>query len=366
MARLAKFPLQIEIRTLFKDIQVFKGNNEQHVVYELLVTNASIYPVRIVGIRITGKKFKSVITGKNLTNSFSKLSTANTRLPEDPLLQSNQTGVIYLLLDFPDNVPDVLYHKVIIQSPVITRQSIIINPIMLNEIHPIVINPPLRGKKWLADNAVSNASAHRRFILAFNGKLKIPQRTAIDFTQYGPKGLYDGDPLIKENWYAYGHTIYSATDGTVIRTLNNIVDNIPGQLPVDLPTPEILGGNYVLIEMDDSHYAFYAHMIPGSVNVKVGDKVRTGQILGLLGNSGNSTAPHLHFHITNKPLPIGNASVPSVVNAQGIPWHFNKFIRNEYIIIEGPTGGISNNVKVKNQVLVKDQMPMYDELVTFR
>ena len=64
MARLAKFPLQIEIRTLFKDIQVFKGNNEHHVVYELLVTNASIYAVRIVGIRITGKNLTLLLLVK--------------------------------------------------------------------------------------------------------------------------------------------------------------------------------------------------------------------------------------------------------------------------------------------------------------
>ena len=64
-------------------------------------------------------------------------------------------------------------------------------------------------------------------------------------------------------------------------------------------TLETVGGNNVIMEIGDGLYAFYAHLQPGSLRVKVGDKVRRGQVLGLLGNSGNSSEPHLHFHICN-------------------------------------------------------------------
>jgi murein DD-endopeptidase MepM/ murein hydrolase activator NlpD len=59
--------------------------------------------------------------------------------------------------------------------------------------------------------------------------------------------------------------------------------------------PTIFGGNHVLIRMRRGVYALYAHMVTGSVRVKKGDRVKTGQQIGLLGNSGNTSAPHLHF-----------------------------------------------------------------------
>src|SRR4051794_39339030 len=59
------------------------------------------------------------------------------------------------------------------------------------------------------------------------------------------------------------------------------------------------GGNHVILSLRNGHYAFYAHLQPGSIRVKPGDRVRRGQVLGLLGNSGNSNATHLHFHIMN-------------------------------------------------------------------
>jgi murein DD-endopeptidase MepM/ murein hydrolase activator NlpD len=67
-----------------------------------------------------------------------------------------------------------------------------------------------------------------------------------------------------------------------------------------------------------SRYAFYAHIIPGTITVKVGDQVKKGQVLGRLGNSGNSDAPHLHFHLGDANAPLGS---------EGIPWVFERFER---------------------------------------
>ena len=73
---------------------------------------------------------------------------------------------------------------------------------------------------------------------------------------------------------------------------------------------ETVGGNHVIISLPNGHYAFYAHLQPGSIRVKPGEHVRRGQVLGLLGNSGNSDAPHLHFHISNGNSPMGSEGVP--------------------------------------------------------
>ena len=78
-------------------------------------------------------------------------------------------------------------------------------------------------------------------------------------------------------------------------------------VPITLDT---LGGNLVVLDIGSRRYATYAHLIPRSVRVSVGAKVRRGQVLGRLGNSGNSDAPHLHFHITDGQSSFGSEGVP--------------------------------------------------------
>jgi murein DD-endopeptidase MepM/ murein hydrolase activator NlpD len=82
-------------------------------------------------------------------------------------------------------------------------------------------------------------------------------------------------------------------------------------------TVDTIAGNYVLLDIGRGRFAVYAHLQPQSLKVKVGDKIKRGQVLGLVGNSGNSGMPHLHFHITNAASPFA---------AEGVPYVFNSFL----------------------------------------
>ena len=110
-------------------------------------------------------------------------------------------------------------------------------------------------------------------------------------------------------------------DGVVTSMRNDIPQNTPGAKELAVPiTLDTIGGNHVIMEIGEGLYAFYAHMQPGSVRVKVGDHVRRGQVLGLLGNSGNSSEPHLHFHICNENSELGCEGLPTgwmVMNCKG-------------------------------------------------
>ena len=64
------------------------------------------------------------------------------------------------------------------------------------------------------------------------------------------------------------------------------------------------GGNHVVQDLGNGNFAFYAHLKTGTVNVKPGDRLSTGQVLGSVGNTGNSSAPHLHFHVMSTPDPL--------------------------------------------------------------
>ena len=84
--------------------------------------------------------------------------------------------------------------------------------------------------------------------------------------------------------------------------------------PKTVLKPEDYGGNYVLLRIKPDVYAFYAHLQPDSIGVRVGDRVNTGAVIGKLGNTGNSTNPHLHFGLLDRPdFPTGN-SVPFIID----------------------------------------------------
>ena len=85
--------------------------------------------------------------------------------------------------------------------------------------------------------------------------------------------------------------------------LDGLPEQIPSQTPTGLPL-EQYGGNHIVQDIGDGNYAFYAHLKTGSLKVKVGDQLTTGQVIAALGNTGNSDAPHLHFHVMSTPDPL--------------------------------------------------------------
>ena len=119
-----------------------------------------------------------------------------------------------------------------------------------------------------------------------------------------------------ENYTAYGAAVIAVDDATVVDALDELDDQVPGQLPdPSTITVRNVDGNHVVLDLGKGLYAFYAHLQRGSVRVKVGDKVKRGQLLGKLGNSGNTSAPHLHFHVMKGQSVLGSDGAPYVIDA---------------------------------------------------
>jgi len=189
--------------------------------------------------------------------------------------------------------------------------------VTLSTMSPMVIGPPLRGSNWMAANGPSNTSIHRRALMPIEGRLHIAQRFAIDWVKVDDGGkTFSGDPKDNKTYFAYGSEALAVADAIVSATKDGIPENIPGPDSRAVPiTLETVGGNHVILDLGGGHFAFYAHLQPGSLKVKVGDKVRRGQVLGLVGNSGNSTEPHLHFHVSDSNSPLGSEGVPYVLDS---------------------------------------------------
>jgi hypothetical protein len=184
---------------------------------------------------------------------------------------------------------------------------------------PAVISSPLRGSNWVAMNGCCDPGfAHRDAILPVNMKLNNSQRFAIDWLRTNDQGnFYTGDQTKNESYVAYGTPVYAVADGTVTSTLDNIEANVPGKLPSrETITLDNIDGNHVIMDIGGGVYAMYAHFIKGSLSVKPGDKVKKGQQIAKLGNTGNSSAPHLHFQLM---------SGPSIFEADGLPYVLDNF-----------------------------------------
>ncbi|MBX9788182.1 MAG: DUF3887 domain-containing protein [Pirellulales bacterium] len=100
-----------------------------------------------------------------------------------------------------------------------------------------------------------------------------------------------------EDYFVYGKEILAAASGTVVTAIDGVPDNEPGSM-----NPLCAVGNCLIIDHGSNEYAVYAHLKPRSLKVHSGDKVRQGQVLALCGNSGNSSEPHLHFHVQDSAI----------------------------------------------------------------
>jgi hypothetical protein len=177
-----------------------------------------------------------------------------------------------------------------------------------------VIGPPLRGGDWLAGNGPDPISGHRRALIPIDGTPNVAQRFAIDWLIVDDSGrTHVGDREKNESYHAEGKEAIAVADGVVAVTKDGIPENVPGITSRAVPiTLETVGGNHVILDIGRGRYAFYAHLRPGSLRVKPGDRVKRGQVVGLVGNSGNSTEPHLHFHLMDGTSPLGSEGIPYV------------------------------------------------------
>ena len=226
----------------------------------------------------------------------------------------------------------------------------------------ITLGPPLAGSGWLALHALSNESSHRRTLLAIEGRARVAQRFAVDWTRIAQDGqVFHGDPANNANWVPYGAAVLAVANGRVADVQDGIPENDPTSpnkaIPITLKT---VGGNYVILDLGSGRYAFYAHLQPGSLCVGRGDRVRRGQMLAKLGNSGQSDAPHLHLHITNAPSPLAAEGLPMVLERFAIQGH----ISSVKVLTDGtgwqPTGQTQlafNEMPVENVVVAFPAAP---------
>jgi Peptidase family M23 len=288
-----------------------------HINYDLLLTNSFVGDVTLKGLEIR--------SGRRV---IQRLDAEQFAARTQPILQEGETSVLgpsssaAVLVDIPlppgRSIPRKLNHRISYELPQDFPPNAVIDSTTVHgprarvpRRRPLTIAPPLRGSGWWAGGGCCDANQrHRALLLANNGRLVATEMFDIDWLRVVDNRLFTGDGTQLSDYPGYGQPIHAAAGGRVVK----MIDGKP-EAPLSGPNPDLntaddFGGNQVVVKIAPRRYAFYAHFQPGSVRVERGERVRTGQVLGLLGNSGNSAAPHLHFGIHNGPAPATSASLP--------------------------------------------------------
>jgi murein DD-endopeptidase MepM/ murein hydrolase activator NlpD len=144
------------------------------------------------------------------------------------------------------------------------------------------------------------------------------QKNAFDIVIKDAKGnSFKTDGLANDDYYAFGKQLFAPCDGEIVLVVDGVKDNLPGEFnPVYIP------GNTVIMKTANNEYLFFAHFKQHSIKVTEGQKVHQDDVLGLCGNSGNSSEPHVHFHIQN----VENMNI-----ATGVKCYFDTLIVNGQI-----------------------------------
>jgi murein DD-endopeptidase MepM/ murein hydrolase activator NlpD len=168
-------------------------------------------------------------------------------------------------------------------------------------------------KKSAAPSAYLEYVTHTPLRLPFNGKWTVAwggrtveqnrhavvrnQRFAYDFVIVRNGAEYKESGKANTDYACYGEPVLAPGAGTVAIAVDDVADNTPGVMNRDS-----LAGNHVVIDHGQKEFSFLAHLQKGSVRVKVGDKIEAGATIGTCGNSGNTSMPHLHYHLQNSPV----------------------------------------------------------------
>ena len=311
-------------------VPVTGTDGKVYLAYELYLTNIVSTPVTVDSVQAldadSGASLQTY-SGADLV-SHSRLPGTAPGAPKATslVLAGGQMGIVWLdpSVTARSEVPTSLAHQVKLTFP--TPPSPLI-PAELTETVAITavsgtpaptIASPLDGPNWLdGDGCCDEVTAHRGASNPINGQFFFAERFAIDWVQLTPElTLTTGDPTELSSYAYYGAPIHAVADGEIVAVSDELQDQVPGANPPEGSlTLAQYGGNHVVQRFEQNgrtYYAFYAHLKPGTAKaaVTVGQKVSTGDVLGELGNSGNTDSPHLHFHVMDGPDPLASDGLP--------------------------------------------------------
>jgi hypothetical protein len=318
-----------------------------HLAYAAQLTNVSHDPATLNAIVPTDPRHGLTPSGTNEVVDMDGREITGMVLPFMPQavngvvpakssygrqLQSGGSGTTFFDVRYRTlaEVPNWLSHRLTVQYPGGDKALVEdVNPIRVGCRTAVVVSPPLVGSGWWDGNGCCRTvGPHRGATLPVNGTFRPPEQFATDFVQLTAQdGCCTGPVKDLQSWPFFGAPILAAADGVVVDRVDGMAEQVPGE--VKGITAQNATGNSIIEEIGGGRYVLYAHLKTGSIpaRIVVGTRLRRGQQIGAIGNTGSSTAPHLHFQVMDR---------PSALNAVGLPFVFDRQV------LEGQVAGTAN------------------------
>jgi hypothetical protein len=300
------------------------SDGRAHLVYELAMTNFSSGDVAIRKLEILGNG--AVLQTLDAAAVAQRLQPAGLRESTATLPKSTH-ALLFLNVSLAEGaqIPHELSHRIDIQASAAPpgHQNISESGATVTvDRQPVVeIAPPLRGERYISADSCCDAVRHTRAAMPIDGRAWISQRYAVDWEQLTANGaIYSGPREKLESYPIFGQPALAVADAVVASITDGAPEQTPGQYPTNI-SPAAADGNSVILDLGQHRYALYAHLQPGSIKVRPGDHVKLGQVLGLVGDSGNSVVPHLHFQVSNRPSSMASNGLPYEIREFQITGH---------------------------------------------
>lgn len=297
---------------------------QRQLVYELRVTNyagVDMVPTRL-DVLDADAMVKPLASWAGTALSTRMAIAGTDRSPDAHGLASGMQAVIYVEVVLPAgaSVPRRLTHRLAYGTAAGhageaggVSDDVSGGAVAVDRHAPVDLAPPLRGGPWVAIYDASVPRGHRRVTFAVDGRARIPARFAIDWFGLDARGQHARADVQKvRNWIGYGADVLAVADGTVVAARNDYPESRTLKNPRH-PLGEG-SGNFVSLALGEGRYAHYEHLRPGSVRVHPGERVRRGQVIAALGFSGDSTGPHLHFHVSDGAAPLAGEGLPFTID----------------------------------------------------
>ncbi len=311
-------PPQLQLRVPFEPT-AFPSAGRTYLTYELHLTNFGSAPHVLRRIEVLDADTEvagpvAAFEAGQLDDLLQSVGATVGVGPERRHLAAGGSLVAFLSVAFDrgTHVPSTLRHRVIAEDLVAEGAAIGTHHTELR-----VFGPPLKGANWRANSGPSNDSYHRRGLFVIDGRAVIDRRYAIDWVKIDKGATSSGETRDNHAYHAYGEEVLAVADGRVVSAKDGVPENVPrhegfrAAVPISLDT---IAGNSITLDVGRGEFAFYMHLQPSSLRVKAGDRVRRGQVLARVGNSGDSREPHLHFEVTTSSRLLAGEGVPYVID----------------------------------------------------
>lgn len=323
----------LELKVTYQPQEVKSTNGKVNLLYSVEISNFKKDGYDLKDFQVFDAANKSMLCSIKDTNKYLIIhKPTQESIPDDFYYYPGESQhVTYrfsvgLAMD-PTAVPKKIINRLVLVKGNIEKIIEGKETEVLKKSIPI-ISPPLRGERYVSGRTtILFDNHHPKSQITYKGRTTAPTRFSVDWNKIDAAGnAYIGDSKICSSWYVYGQNVYAVADGQVV----SVKDGMPDQSPVGTVSSDLNlfngEGNSVVMFIAGG-YAVYAHLIPNSITVKAGQIIDRGTLIGKVGNSGASYAPHLHFGL--------HSDYPYYIS-EGLPYYIDSLEKTGSV---GKAGG---------------------------